>query len=638
MPSSRIIAALPHGLELTPPPPRLRDQYEAILLSRDDSLETESSLWKVVHYRVIEEFRRRLKESTAGSRRVLSASYRAFLNSAISFYVAFVEKMAARSGLERVWRLVVRRIGVAPGLEARYREIQSERREKTYALTTTFYNLALRLVPDSGNPYNQLAVVSVYQGDFFRALERYYRSLMVENPFPTAFENLILVSQKARKWAAAGAVEESGEGESGEVASFSKGFVTLVGWVVGKELSLPTFETTKPAVLTTLRTLLTRPNLPPDLPQQLLTIAVGAHYLSRALPTPNRKTPDPPTPPAVEVALRAFAQDIAAAVFDAVVANPVLLLPAAKLAARWLLARARDPEDMGHGAVWEALARALAGLLATRRRAAASGERRMREDIEFAVFLPFRVEGGGMEDMAGEEKDVDQEEDLDEEEEDGEVEDGAANIGIRVAQIVEMGMRLCDVENPRLFVTMTKTGPKFASARPALPPLPGTSSVPACVVPPTVASHRDTQSDDEDDDAEDVVVFAGRQRRRPTTIAPPARTAATTLPAHPPARTPWPVHTGSDRGLPTPLSHEIRNPFSANPITTSHPVSIPPSPSSAAAHIGAPSSFDSGCGAGPDAVDTMAFLGLGSPAGGGGARVAAGAAFGGRTDGWEDRR
>ncbi|KAJ3158599.1 hypothetical protein HK101_001276 [Irineochytrium annulatum] len=58
---------------------------------------------------------------------------------------------------------------------ARYREMYSEPKEKNYSLAKTFYNLALRLMPENGNPFNQLAVIDTYESDDLLAVEHYFR-------------------------------------------------------------------------------------------------------------------------------------------------------------------------------------------------------------------------------------------------------------------------------------------------------------------------------------------------------------------------------------------------------------------------------------------------------------------------------
>ncbi|CAG8778401.1 8415_t:CDS:2, partial [Acaulospora morrowiae] len=56
-----------------------------------------------------------------------------------------------------------------------------------------------QLIPESGNPHNQLAVISTYNADDFAAVYHYYRSLVLRHPFLTAKDNISLLFQKAKK-------------------------------------------------------------------------------------------------------------------------------------------------------------------------------------------------------------------------------------------------------------------------------------------------------------------------------------------------------------------------------------------------------------------------------------------------------
>jgi hypothetical protein len=64
-----------------------------------------------------------------------------------------------------------------------------------------YYRLAARVLPRSGNPHNQLAVMAVMTGDELRAVYHYARSLSVGIPFWTARENLLLLFEQNRaRW------------------------------------------------------------------------------------------------------------------------------------------------------------------------------------------------------------------------------------------------------------------------------------------------------------------------------------------------------------------------------------------------------------------------------------------------------
>ncbi|KAJ1024762.1 hypothetical protein NDA16_002802 [Ustilago loliicola] len=87
---------------------------------------------------------------------------------------------------------------------ARYREMSSHDHENDshgskksknlpkydFSRASAFYEQARLILPDQGNPSNQLAVVSTYKGDTFGSLYYYYRALCVKTPFAKAKINL----------------------------------------------------------------------------------------------------------------------------------------------------------------------------------------------------------------------------------------------------------------------------------------------------------------------------------------------------------------------------------------------------------------------------------------------------------------
>ena len=54
------------------------------------------------------------------------------------------------------------------------------------------------VLPRSGNPHNQLAVMAFWSGDELKAAYHYARSLCVRAPFTTAHENLLQLLQNNR--------------------------------------------------------------------------------------------------------------------------------------------------------------------------------------------------------------------------------------------------------------------------------------------------------------------------------------------------------------------------------------------------------------------------------------------------------
>lgn len=58
---------------------------------------------------------------------------------------------------------------------------------------------ALAVLPTSGNPHNQLAVLATYTDAECVSVYRYCRSLMIASPFQTAHENLTLLFEKNKQ-------------------------------------------------------------------------------------------------------------------------------------------------------------------------------------------------------------------------------------------------------------------------------------------------------------------------------------------------------------------------------------------------------------------------------------------------------
>ncbi|KAG8690558.1 hypothetical protein FRC11_010745 [Ceratobasidium sp. 423] len=93
--------------------------------------------------------------------------------------------------------------------------------EKPFSKAEAFYIQARLLLPDYGNPFNQLAIVYSYQHDFFGAALNYYRALCVRKPFPTAQDNLVRTLAKCLEadremWRERREQEANGEGDVGK--------------------------------------------------------------------------------------------------------------------------------------------------------------------------------------------------------------------------------------------------------------------------------------------------------------------------------------------------------------------------------------------------------------------------------------
>ncbi|KAJ9097645.1 hypothetical protein QFC21_004681 [Naganishia friedmannii] len=75
--------------------------------------------------------------------------------------------------------------------------------EERFRRAKQYYMVAKGFMPDNGNPFNQLAVISVEVGDTFDAVYHYHRALACSAPFKSAGHNLRRSLDKAKRdWSA----------------------------------------------------------------------------------------------------------------------------------------------------------------------------------------------------------------------------------------------------------------------------------------------------------------------------------------------------------------------------------------------------------------------------------------------------
>ncbi|XP_018443950.2 nonsense-mediated mRNA decay factor SMG7 [Raphanus sativus] len=220
---------------------QIRENYEAIVLEDHTFCEEhniEFTLWQL-HYKRIEDFRSHISAVLASSNsssvaqnskgpsrpdRVanLKLQFRTFLSEATGFYHEMILKIRAKYGLPlgyfqdsqnladkdgkkiaEVQKGLVscHRCLIYLGDLARYKGLYGEgdSKNREHAAASSYYLQAASLLPGSGNPHHQLAIIASYSGDEFAATYRYFRSLAVETPFPTARDNLIVAFEKNRQ-------------------------------------------------------------------------------------------------------------------------------------------------------------------------------------------------------------------------------------------------------------------------------------------------------------------------------------------------------------------------------------------------------------------------------------------------------
>ncbi|CAI8591127.1 unnamed protein product [Vicia faba] len=217
---------------------KIRASYERLILSNYIYVElqdVEYSLWKL-HYKHIDEFRKIVKKSSGDVETNKSGMlqtgvvqrcngdpfkrFNLFLSEASEFYRNLTLKLRKHYGVseealfrKKGWistsvepevklkcKYLCHRCLVCMGDLARYKEQceNPDTQNHNWSVAATHYLEATRIWPNSGNPQNQLAVLATYIGDEFLALYHCVRSLAVKEPFPDAWNNLILLFEKNR--------------------------------------------------------------------------------------------------------------------------------------------------------------------------------------------------------------------------------------------------------------------------------------------------------------------------------------------------------------------------------------------------------------------------------------------------------
>lgn len=222
---------------------QMRENYEAIILEDHGFSEKhniEYALWQL-HYRRIEEFRAHFSAALASKSSSTSqgvkapprpdrinkirVQFKTFLSEATGFYHDLILKIRAKYGLplgyfseDSGYQITMEKDGkrstdmkrglischrclIYLGDLARYKGLYGEGDSKSrdYTAASSYYMQAVSLWPSSGNPHHQLGILATYSGDELMAVYRYFRSLAVDSPFPTARDNLIVAFEKNRQ-------------------------------------------------------------------------------------------------------------------------------------------------------------------------------------------------------------------------------------------------------------------------------------------------------------------------------------------------------------------------------------------------------------------------------------------------------
>lgn len=194
---------------------RIRKEYRLLIVEfpgfNPEKKDVMGLFWKNCFYKHIEEFRKSIKklkgqldvnrfnQKLANHMSRLCQEFIAFLSDSAKF----IQKLMA--DLERKTVEVISKVdkdyydhlvnGVYRcllylGDLARYKELYSEQEHKDFTESVRYYERAALLMPSSGNPHNQLAMLATYNEAESTALYHYCRSVLTQNPFSGGFENL----------------------------------------------------------------------------------------------------------------------------------------------------------------------------------------------------------------------------------------------------------------------------------------------------------------------------------------------------------------------------------------------------------------------------------------------------------------
>ncbi|XP_044505522.1 protein SMG7-like [Mangifera indica] len=222
---------------------QMRENYETIILEDyafSEQHNIEFALWQL-HYKRIEELRAHYSAAISATSSNTSLGvkvparpdrvpkirlqFKTFLAEATGFYHELILKIRAKYGLPLGYfsedsenRITMDKDGkkhaelkkglvschrclIYLGDLARYKGLYGEGDSKSreYAAALSYYLQSASLVPSSGNPHHQLAILASYSGDELTVVYRYFRSLAVDTPCTTARDNLIVLFEKNRQ-------------------------------------------------------------------------------------------------------------------------------------------------------------------------------------------------------------------------------------------------------------------------------------------------------------------------------------------------------------------------------------------------------------------------------------------------------
>ncbi|KAJ9048198.1 hypothetical protein DSO57_1015681 [Entomophthora muscae] len=285
-----------------------REAYKKLLLTAFHlALENdaEAVIWKDT-YRVIEDYRGKLSSmykkgasNTADESAPIIKDFNAFLNEATSFYLELVKELDKTFGVDistqikqqndplfglnleaktlklknvelRCLLKTYQKTVIFLGDLARYQELLNvEKPKREFEVAHSFYKNAINILHTTGNPYNQLAVISAYKENDISVIYYYYRSLVISTPFPNSLGNL---DTKMGKLLKTGTGLQDIPTNTPALELFTKYFLYSHA-VLFKGQELEAFLTFKPTVVKTFKALIRNREL--TLEQNLMITSIN---------------------------------------------------------------------------------------------------------------------------------------------------------------------------------------------------------------------------------------------------------------------------------------------------------------------------------------------------------------------------
>lgn len=205
---------------------RLRDIYRSLLVSDLElalDQKIEQDLWNNCFKNPINELleAQRSSASKAEFKQESAFNYTELLESAYAFYLQLLDDICEAYSLQLPNRATDRQLKLMPCVQDNSRAEDTPLPRATSSLyiaqhclihlgdvaryrhkqkmADSFYRKASHLVPSSGHPYNQLAILAATSPDNLQTVYYYFRAIYVKCPFPVSKDNLCRQLEKVIK-------------------------------------------------------------------------------------------------------------------------------------------------------------------------------------------------------------------------------------------------------------------------------------------------------------------------------------------------------------------------------------------------------------------------------------------------------